>query len=81
MKEAVERYKKAIAICLKAEDEKDNAEDALIEEIKKEKGTDHDLSLGYHDCEKSPTGQCVYDLDEDDSMDDCIYCREPDERK
>lgn len=34
------------------------------------------------DCEASPTGQCVYDLNSDPGdCDECIYCKEPLERK
>ncbi len=40
-----------------------------------------DLMFGGHDCEGSPTGQCVYDLDSDGGDDDCLYCHGPNDRQ
>lgn len=50
---------------------------------------DCDLLFGTWDCPDSPTGKCVYDLNQDhknpdhDTMgeDECLFCGEPDERK
>ena len=39
------------------------------------------LSYGSWDCEKSPTGSCVYNTDMDPAHDECLFCREPEERK
>ncbi len=39
------------------------------------------IRLGDWDCEKSPTGKCVYDIIEDPCRDHCVFCGEPDERK
>lgn len=35
------------------------------------------FTQGDHDCERSPTGCCMYADDEDD----CIFCHDPEERK
>lgn len=35
----------------------------------------------YHECDKSPTGRCVYAIDQDPSWDFCLYCGDPHERK
>lgn len=40
-----------------------------------------DLMFGGHDCEGSPTGQCVYDLGSDGGDDDCLYCHGPNDRQ
>lgn len=37
--------------------------------------------LGGWECQTSPTGQCVYNLDKDPAMDNCVFCGDPDERK
>jgi hypothetical protein len=39
-----------------------------------------DLVLGGWECEKSPTGYCVYH-DEDSMHDTCLFCGDPEERK
>ena len=43
--------------------------------------TTRDLVGGHYDCPKSPTGNCIYDGFEDLSMDECLFCGQPDERK
>jgi hypothetical protein len=40
-----------------------------------------DLDIGSHFCDGSPVGVCCYDADEDPSLDDCLFCHGPDERK
>ena len=35
----------------------------------------------YWECEKSPFGWCVYNIDIDPAEDQCIYCGEPLERE
>jgi len=35
----------------------------------------------FWECEKNPFGWCMYDVDEDPVMDNCIFCGEPYERK
>lgn len=40
-----------------------------------------EAELGIWNCEQSPIKQCVYDIDKDPAMDDCIFCHHPDERK
>jgi len=41
-----------------------------------------DIDLGWSwDCEKSPTGMCVYNSSEDPCNDVCLYCGHPEERK
>jgi non-ribosomal peptide synthetase component F len=40
-----------------------------------------DLLFGGWECELSPTGQCVYDLDSDGGDDDCLYCHGPNDRQ
>lgn len=37
--------------------------------------------FGSWDCEKSPTGQCVYNHNMDPAHDDCLFCHDPEERK
>jgi len=39
------------------------------------------MTIGTWDCKKSPIGLCVYNHMEDEVLDDCLYCHEPDERK
>lgn len=40
------------------------------------------LVLGYHPCPNgSPTGECIYNNEEDPSLDSCLYCGQPEERK
>jgi hypothetical protein len=41
----------------------------------------HALSFGFHDCDTSPTGACVYDGAEDPCRDCCLFCEDPEERK
>lgn len=60
----------------------DKAVDALIVALKAHLNLpDAALVLGLHECETSPTGECVYDEDEDPAHDDCIFCHAPYERK
>ncbi len=40
-----------------------------------------ELVLGSWDCPDSPFGLCAYDPYSDVSLDDCVFCHEPDERK
>lgn len=42
---------------------------------------DMNISTSDWECEKSPLGFCVYDMNSDYKDDDCIYCHQPDERK
>lgn len=39
------------------------------------------LVTSYWDCDKSPTGLCVYDELDDPAHDHCIWCGAPEERK
>lgn len=41
----------------------------------------HDLSIGHWECKTSPIGVCVYNREEDQCEDDCLFCHQPDERK
>jgi hypothetical protein len=41
----------------------------------------NDLEVGTWDCEPSPIGVCVYDLENDPICDHCLFCGDPDERK
>ena len=41
----------------------------------------HHMIIGSWECPTSPVGFCIYDVDADDCMDDCLYCHEPSERK
>lgn len=40
----------------------------------------HKISYWW-ECKHSPLGYCVYDTEEDPACDECIYCRDPEERK
>lgn len=58
--------------------------DAKLEAAQAEVRRQHpraNLSFGSWECEESPTGQCVYDMDSDMGDDECLYCGGPDERK
>lgn len=39
------------------------------------------IGIGDWDCELSPIGTCVYDMDSVYGEDDCLFCHKPDERK
>jgi hypothetical protein len=41
----------------------------------------HHMIVGSWECPTSPVGFCIYDVDADDGMEDCLYCHEPSERK
>ena len=42
----------------------------------------HDIHCPFFwECKKSPFGYCVYNLNKDPVMDNCLYCGEPYERK
>lgn len=41
----------------------------------------HSMIIGSWECQTSPVGFCIYDVDADECMDDCLYCHEPSERK
>jgi len=41
----------------------------------------HQAVIGYWECELSPVKKCVYDVDNDEACDECIYCHMPEERK
>ena len=40
----------------------------------------HSIIIGSLECPTSPVGVCIYDVDADEIMDDCLYCHEPSER-
>lgn len=40
-----------------------------------------EIGWGDWDCDKSPTGKCIYDEIEDSCWDHCVFCGAPDERK
>lgn len=40
-----------------------------------------EIELGYHECPKSPTDECVYDVVQDPCQDSCLFCEQPRERK
>lgn len=39
------------------------------------------LEMGYWECGESPTGQCIYDDNDDINHDYCLICGDPSERK
>jgi hypothetical protein len=41
----------------------------------------HHIIIGSWECPTSPIGFCIYDVDADECLDDCIYCHDPSERK
>ena len=63
----------------------------LIEEVKIAKLLEHaigvdnygryNITLGIHDCEKSPLLMCCYERFDDPAFDYCIFCGDPHERK
>lgn len=40
-----------------------------------------DLVMGYWECPESPTGHCIYDDEQDQEHDYCLFCDGPSERK
>jgi hypothetical protein len=40
----------------------------------------HLMIIGGWECPTSPVGFCIYDVDADNCMDDCLYCHKPSER-
>jgi hypothetical protein len=43
-------------------------------------GHDFEFDRGWP-CPNSPTAMCVYDLTDDPTMDTCLHCQEPHDRK
>jgi hypothetical protein len=41
----------------------------------------HGMIIGNWECPTSPIGFCIYDIDADNGIEDCLYCHEPSERK
>ena len=56
-------------------------ENCIEDAVASAMGVDPDsITLGHHQCEGSPSSQCVY-KDDDPCQDFCLFCDAPNERK